>query len=154
MNTKLMVAVDLGLFKAFKVEFKKTGSPRINLIDEHIFTEAHKKLSETLSDLSGRKSTPSSSAAPIADNHNLELELKRRIIKDISNRLKKLMSENASESCWFAAPKEIIHQVIDELPKALHTRMEKLIPNDLVKLEPKDILDRFLNAENISNIKG
>jgi hypothetical protein len=32
--------------------------------------------------------------------------------------------------------------------------MEKLIPNDLVKLEPKDILDRFLNAENISNIKG
>jgi len=144
MNDKLVVVTDLGSFKAYKLEANGLHSlPRLELIEEFNFIEAHAKLSDRLSDFAGRTPGLGNWAAPSGERHNIALERKRRLVKQVAHALTELLGQNGSEACYFAAAKEINHQILAELPRQVRAKIEKNVPCDLTKVEKTEILRHF-----------
>ena len=84
--------------------------------------------------------------APLADNHNFKLELRRRLICQISDHIRRLIERSGCDVCWLAAHKEINKKILDELPPAVCNLIKKNLPRDLTKAGQKELLDQFLNA--------
>ncbi len=82
----------------------------------------------------------------MADRHNLDLEVRRRLIKTLARKIEELVTGHGTDGWWLAAHKEIIRPLLEALPQSLRARAETQVPRDLTKLEPKEILDHFLAA--------
>src|SRR2546427_9365149 len=146
MNNKLVVVTDLGSFKAYKLEANSLHStPRLELIEEFNLVDAHGKLSDGLTDLAGRHQAPAMGkwATPWGERHNIELERKRRLIKQVAHALADLLRRNGADGCYLAAGKEINHQIIAELPREARAKVEKIVPCDLTKAGKSDLLRHF-----------
>jgi len=145
MNPKLLIVTDLGLLKAYKVEQTPEGTPRLERLEEVVLEEAHHRLVEQLPDMAGRHVAPTQIkwGAPVADDHNLKLEIKRRLIRHIARHIQRLLQRDHFDGIWLAAHKEIDHEIVEELPPAIRARIEKNLPRDLVKAEPRELLERF-----------
>ena len=146
MNNKLVVVTDLGSFKAYRLEANGLHrTPRLELIEEFNLVEAHGKLSNRLSDLGGRYLSPTMGkwASPWGERHNIELEQKRRLIKQVAHALTDLLRRNGADGCYLAASKEINHQILAELPREARAKIEKIVPCDLTKVERAELLRHF-----------
>ena len=147
MNTLLVVA-DLGGFKAFKLENNQAHqSPRLEPIEQFDNPEAHGHLVDRVSDLSGRfpRSTGTRSAGAMSDGerHNIELEARKRFIRQLAQRLNALARNQDIDRCFLAASKEINNPLLEELEPHVRAKIAKNIPADLTKLGRADILRRF-----------
>jgi len=149
MKNTLVVVADLGCFKAFRLDDNHLHrSPRLELLKQFESPEAHGKLVEKVTDLSGRfprGAGPASGAGAMSDGerHNLELELRKRLVRQLAQRFNHLARHKEVERCLLAASKEINRQLLDELEPQVRAKIEKNIPADLTKLEPSEILRRF-----------
>lgn len=146
MNNKLVVVTDLGLFKAYKLEANSVHStPRLELIEEFNLVEAHGKITDKVTDFAGRYHAPGMGkwATPWGERHNLQLEQKRRLVKQVAQALTDLLRREGAEGCYLAAGKEINHQILAELPREMRARIEKIVPCDLTKAEKSDLLRHF-----------
>ena len=101
---------------------------------------------KVVTDLAGRNtgSGQGRGGGPMADVHNLELEMKRRSLRQLVSHIETLAQANPGDGCWLAAPKEIMHQVLESLAPPVRGRIEKSVPRDLTKTEPKELLEYFL----------
>jgi hypothetical protein len=149
MKNTLVVVADLGCFKAFHLDDNHLNrSPRLELLEEFESPEAHGKLVEKVTDLSGRfgrGSGPVNGPGAMSDGerHNLELEMRKRLVRQLAQRFNHLARPKEVERCLLAASKEINRQLLDELEPQVRAKIEKNIPADLTKLEPGEILRRF-----------
>ncbi len=149
MKNTLVVVADLGGFKAFKVENNNhlAREPRLEFLEQYQNAEAHGHLVDKVSDLSGRfpRGTGMKAGGAMSDGerHNIELEARRRLVRQLAQRLNTLARGQDVERCFLAASKEINHQLLDELDPQLRAKIEKNIPADLTKLERAEILSRF-----------
>jgi len=144
MNEKLIVVADLGSFKAYKLEEGTSHStPRLELIEEINLAGTQLKL--PVIDTSGGYHSPMMGkwAASAGERHNIELERKRRLVKQVAHFLSELLRRSASDGCYLAASKEIAHQIVRELPREARIKIEKIVPCDLTKAEKSDLLRRF-----------
>ena len=82
-------------------------------------------------------------AASSGERHSIDMERKRRLIRQVAHFLSALLRRNSSDSCYFAASKEISHQILAELPREARARIEKIISCDLTKAEKSELLRRF-----------
>jgi hypothetical protein len=116
MKDKLIIVVDLGLVRAYRIDLTPQKTRRLELVQEIVLEEAHTRLKDRVTDLAGRHrgSTQKNRSAPMADDHNLKLEEKRRLI-------------------------------LNELPPAVRKRIEKSVPCDFTKLSPPEVLEHFLD---------
>src|SRR5438094_6503716 len=101
MNEKLLIVTDLGQLKAYKLETTPAGTPRLELLEAATQEGAHHRLPEKVSDLAGRRAAPTqkNGAAPLADAHNLKLETKRRLVKQIASNISRLLQTHAHDGC-------------------------------------------------------
>ena len=146
MNNKLVIVTDLGSFKAYKLETNSQHStPRLELIEEFNLVDAHGKMIDHLTDLAGRYHAPVMGkwATPWGERHNIELERKRRLIKQVAHALTDLLRRNGADGCYLAAGKEINHQIVAELPREARAKIEKIVACDLTKTEKTEILRHF-----------
>lgn len=149
MKNTLVVVAELGGFKAFKVENNNhvAREPRLEILEHYENAAAHEHLVDKVSDLSGRfpRGTGTKAGGAMADGerHNIELEARRRLVRQLAQRLNTLARGHEIERCFLAASKEINHQLLEELDPQLRAKIEKNIPADLTKLERADILRRF-----------
>ena len=146
MNNKLVVVTDLGSFKAYKLETNNQHStPRLELIEEFSLVDAHGKMIDRLTDLAGRYHAPvlGKWATPWGERHNIELERKRRLVKQVAHALADLLRRNGVDSCYLAAGKEINHQIIAELPRDARAKIEKIVACDLNKADKTELLRHF-----------
>ncbi len=149
MKNTLVVVTDLACFKAFKLEnhhFNRT--PRLELVESFDNAEAHGRLGDRVSDLSGRfpRGVGSSKARGTmsdGERHNIGLELRKRQVRQLANRLNTLARSQQVERCFLAASKEINHQLFEELEPQVRAKIEKNVPADLTKLERTEILQHF-----------
>ena len=149
MKNTLVVVTDLACFKAFKLEnhhFNRT--PRLELVESFDNAEAHGRLGDRVSDLSGRfpRGVGSSKARGTmsdGERHNIGLELRKRQVRQLANRLNTLARSQQVERCFLAASKEINHQLFEELEPQVRAKIEKNVPADLTKLERTEILRHF-----------
>jgi hypothetical protein len=148
MKNTLVVVADIGCYKAFKMEDGHLRRmPRLELVEEFNNAQAHEKLVSKVSDLAGRfprRSGKSHSAAMSdGERHNLEQELRKRLVRELAERLNTLDRGQDVERWLLAASREINHMLINQLEPHIRAKIEKNIPADLTKLERKEILQRF-----------
>ncbi len=148
MKNTLLVVADLGGFKAFKVENNQVNrSPRLELLEEFDNAQAHGRLVDRVSDLSGRfprgVGTKNGGAMSDGERHNIALESRKRQVRQIAQRINVLARDQQVERCLLAASKEINHQLVEELEPQVRAKIAKNIPADLTKLERAAILTRF-----------
>jgi protein required for attachment to host cells len=146
MNNKLVVVTDLGSFKAYKLEADSPHrTPRLELLEEFNLVDAHGKLLDKVSDAAGRYHAPTLGkwATTWGERHNIELERKRRLIKQVAAAITDLLRNDGNDGCYLAAGKEINHQILAELPRQARAKIEKVLPIDLAKADKTEILRRF-----------
>jgi hypothetical protein len=148
MKNTLLVVADLGGFKAFRLENNHLNrAPHLDLLEQFNNTEAHERLGDRVSDLSGRfpRGTGLKAGGAMCDGerHNIELESRKRLVRQLAQRLNGLARNPEIERCFLAASKEINHQLLEELEPQVRAKIAKNVPADLTKLERTDILSHF-----------
>ena len=149
MKNTLLVVADLGGFKAFKLENNNhlNRTPRLQFIEQFENPEAHGRLVEKVSDLSGRfprgSGLKETGAMSDGERHNIELETRKRFIRKLAQRLNMLARNQDVEQCFLAASKEINHPLLEELEPQVRAKIAKNVSADLTKLERTDILRHF-----------
>lgn len=149
MRTDLIITADLGLLRAYRiVQGVHDRQPRLELIDELRPESAHEKLSEQLTDQAGRfpkgggpGNVPGDLSA--GERHNLELEQKRRLIKLLAQKINALLGEERVTGCFMAASAPSHTELLDALDATARAKIEKILPLDLTKADPQELLDRF-----------
>ena len=143
---KIIITVDLGHFKAYKVTNDPLGRPIIELIESYESIDGHGKLSEKLSDTAGRflgGGGKGEVAKGYGEAHNLESELIRKLEKMIAMDINALVIKEDCESWYLAAGKKINKEIISQLEPEVKAKLEKNIPVDLTKVRKADILSHF-----------
>jgi|GEM_PF-383949 hypothetical protein len=146
---QLLIVTDLGLLRAYRRELTPRGTPRLELIEETRFDDAHVRVKDKVTDFAGRRGASAGSqvGTPLSDSHNLELEMQRRLIRKIAAQIKSLIQRTNNLRVWLAAPKEINHLILDELPQSLRQRIEVNIARDLAKADKCELLKTFPRPE-------
>jgi len=148
MKNTLVVVVDLGCLKAFKLENGVGRTPRLELVEQFDNPDAHDRLGERVTDLSGRFTRGAAKPAngngmSDGERHNIELEQRKRLVRELARRLNSLAGNKEIECCFLAASREINHQLVEELEPQVRAKIEKNLSVDLTKFECADILGRF-----------
>jgi Protein required for attachment to host cells len=145
---ELLIVTDLGELKAYRVEFTPKRTPAVGAGGGHRVGRRPASVIETVTDMAGRHSGPTQKnwGAPLGDDHNLKLETKRRLIRQIAGHIQRLIERTGSDGCWISAHKEINQQILEELPQAIRARIEKNLPLDLTKATQAELLEQFLRG--------
>ena|SRR5438128_11333484 len=145
MKKQLLIVMDLGSFKAYTVDNSPLNTtPRLELIEHFTPEEPHRKIADKLSDLAGRYRAPGAKGgSPWGDRHNLELEERKRLVRQLARRLNALMGGRDVDFCCFAASREINQQILDALSPAAQAKIKRRLTADLVKASKETLLGCF-----------
>jgi hypothetical protein len=149
MKNTLVVVADLACIKAYRLEnHHPHQSPRLDVVDEFTSADAHSKLVDKVTDLAGRfpRSTGGpnrSGAMSDGERHNIELEARKRQVRQMAQRINTLLCDPEIDCCLLAASREISSQLLDELAPQARAKITKSVPADLTKLERAEILRHF-----------
>jgi hypothetical protein len=119
-------------------------TPRLELLEQFDNPEAHGRLGDKVSDLSGRFPRGTGGAGMSdGERHNIELEMRKRFVRQLAQRLNALARGPDIERCLLAASKEINNSLVEQLEPQVRAKIEKNLPADLTKLHHAEILARF-----------
>ncbi|HYG25186.1 MAG TPA: host attachment protein [Verrucomicrobiae bacterium] len=151
MKNTLIIVTDLEQLKAYRVDNDPLHSnPRLELIDT-FKTGAARKLVEETTDLAGR--FPRASVAheimggmSAGERHNIELEKRKRCLRQLSRRINGLVKAPDVERCFLACSREINNALLAELDPEVRARIEIDVASDLTKVNRSDLLSHFKSA--------
>jgi hypothetical protein len=145
--SKVIIAVDLGHFKAYRVTKEPLAkSSRAELIESYDSIGARVKLSDKLSDAAGRfrmSGGKNGKAAGYGEAHNLETEEEKRLVKQIAEDINELVSKEKCEGWSLAAGKNINSQIIENLSPGARAKLEKNLHCNLTKAGKSELLECF-----------
>lgn len=145
MNT-LIITVDLGHFKAYRVTKGNVGSPLIELIENFDSIEGHGKISERFYDTAGRFSGGGGKgevAKGYGEPHGLKAEIERRRVKMIAMDINALVKKEDCKKWHLAACEKIGREIIKKLEPNVKSRLDKSINADLTNVPKSEILSHF-----------
>ena len=143
---KIIIVVDLGHFKAFKVTKAEMESARITLIESYDSIDAHGKLGEKLSDRSGRFKRGEGQrkdAMGSGEPHNMKIEIEKRLTKLIANDITSLITKEDLPKWNLSAPSKINSQIIEHLAPDVKNKLGESITADLTNTANNKILSYF-----------
>ena len=149
MKNTLIVVADLGTFKAYKLDKNGFHShPRLELIETFNTVEAHGKLTDKVTDQAGQFPKGQGIPGVIGDmsngeRHNIQLEQRKRLVKQLAERLESLVRPDTVESCYFAASREYNQQILDVLDHRVRSKIERNVPSNLTKIDKSDLMKHF-----------
>jgi hypothetical protein len=145
MKKQLLIVTDLGSFKAYAVDNSGLHSTaRLELIEHYNAEQPHRKMADKLSDLAGRFRAPGGKGSnPFGERHNIELEERKRLIRQLAKRLNVLMNDREVDSCYLAASKGIDQQILGALSHVAHAKIKRNLPVDLIKTSKAKLLEYF-----------
>jgi len=147
MNT-LVVVADLAGFKAFKLD-NGHSNPRLELLEQFDNADARTRIVDNVSDLSGRFRRGAAKAAGVVsdgERHNIELEKRKRCVRQLATQLNSLMRDPVVDRCYFAASREINNHLLDALDPRVRTKIELNLPADLMKVDKSALIGHFQSA--------
>jgi hypothetical protein len=152
MNT-VVVAANLGRLKAFRVAETPTRGPKVELIDEVEFPEAHTRVHDKLSDSAGRYKSAAGMgpmgpmvAMSRGEALSAENEQQKRLVKLVAERIGTVLQHEKPEAWSFAAAPEIHQAILRELPKDLRHRALRRVRSDLTSVPNEELLGYFKPA--------
>ncbi len=146
---KIMIVVDLGHFRAFRVKSEQFGKGKIELIESYDSLDAHGKLLDKITDQAGRFKFGGGrdgvqKAKGYGEPHNTKEETERKLIKSLAKDINSLLSREKDYDGWFfAAAEEIDSRILDGLSAGVKARMEKHLIANLTNFGKADILKHF-----------
>ena len=147
MRNKLVVVADLGHLKAYRVEYDDVSShPRVALIENLDTNEADGRISDKITDEAGRfkGARRYQEIRAAGERHNMELEFERRAVGQLAQNINRIVKrEGSDDPVYFAAHKEINNQILQHLDPAVRARIERVVPEDLVKVNGLKLLQHF-----------
>lgn len=148
MKNRIVVVLDLGSLKAYRLLNSEPGvSARLDLFESLELNGAHQKLVDQVSDHGGRFAAGGhGNGSAVGERHNIELEHRRRLVKQLTEKVTALLRDEAVEGCYLAASKEINHPLTDGLEARLRAKIEKNLHADLTKLSKAELLERVVAA--------
>ena len=152
MKPTLVVVADLGNFKAYHWDGNELHStPRLELVDAFETVDARsKRIRNTMTVLEGRSANGGSNpkmagAGSDGEQHNMHLEKRRRLVRQMAEGVTAMLKSKEIERCFFAAPQEINHQIVEQIPPDVRSKIEKNLTLDLTKLDKSALIDHFFN---------
>lgn len=144
----IIVATDLGAFKAYHLQRTELNTPRLELLEEMELVDGHGKLGDKVTDQAGRYSVPTQSMAmSYGERQKIGLELRRRLIKQIAERLTKLANRSDDVEIYFAAASEINDMILEEAGPQVRGKIERNVGCNLTNVEKGELLRHFLQPE-------
>jgi hypothetical protein len=145
MKNTLVVVTDLGCLKAYRLEDGQANrTPRLELVEEYNNADAHERLVDKVTDLAGRfPRSPGATGGMSGERHNIELELRKRLVRQLAQRLNALARVPEVEHCLLAASVEINRQLVEELQPQVRAKIRKNVQADLTKVERAELLRHF-----------
>jgi hypothetical protein len=143
---KVIIAVDLGHFKAYRVTKKDLESPKIQLIESYDSIEGHGKLSDKVTDKAGREGMAggkNGAAKGYGEPHNMELEMEKKAIRLIARDINTIIKKEGAPKWYLAATKMINSQIIENLESDVKAKLDKNITSNLTKTDKTDIMKHF-----------
>jgi hypothetical protein len=156
----LIIVADLGELKAYKVEEEVVINPKDNaqvshkhnkgtlidalrpkLVTAVDFVEAHRKISEEVTDKEGNYKGHFGSAS--GEPHNLKEEIEQRLLREIAGTIMRIVRQEDPKVWHLAFPAEHKKALLDRIDPDVSTRMGTMVAEDLVKLKPEKLLERF-----------
>jgi hypothetical protein len=148
MNDTIIVATDLGAFKAYRLDHTERNTPRLELVEEMELVDGHGRLGDKVTDQAGRYSVPTQSMAmSYGERQKIGLELKRRLIKQIGERLVKLARRRDVDAIYFAAASEVNDMILEEAGREVRAKIEKNVGCNLTNVDKSELLRHFLEPE-------
>jgi hypothetical protein len=150
---KLLVVADLGRMKAYRLEEDKAYSkPRLELLDDWE-TGVNQHLSESLSDQAGRYrkgvgASEGASSLSDGEQHNIDLERRRRAVKALAQRITLLLDRETLDGCYLAADSRINQPILDEMDRRTRGRIQKTVAANLSKLNPAELAQHFCGNDH------
>lgn len=149
MSSNLIITADLGLLRAYQiVQGRMDRKPHLELVDELKPESAHQKVSDQLTDQRGRFSKgggPGDMPGDLSagEQHDYELEQRRRLTKLLAERISALLADDAVTTCYLAASAPIHLQLLEQLVAPARAKVVKTLALDLTKAAPADLLGHF-----------
>ena len=145
MKKQLLIVTDLGSFKAYAVDNSRLHSTaRLELIEHFNPEQPHRKMGDKLSDLAGRyRAQVGKGSTSNGERHNIKLEERKRLIRQLAKRLSVLMNDGDVDSCYLAASKGVDQQILGALSPAAHAKIKRNVPVDLMKTSKVKLLEYF-----------
>ncbi|MDB6064479.1 MAG: hypothetical protein JWR26_687 [Pedosphaera sp.] len=148
MKNKLVVVADLGHLKAYQVKYDEyNSSPKVELIESLNTDEADGRVSDKLTDEAGRfhgGQRGQSEIRTYGERHNIKLEFQRRAIGNLAKTINQVVKKRAGDQeVFLAANGEINHQLLDLLNPEVRARIEKVVHEDLTKVNGSKLLSHF-----------
>lgn len=143
---KVVIIVDLGHFKAYRVSKEAGESAKLELIESYDSLEAHGRLSEKLTDRSGNFGEgvgTGVAATGHGEAHNMETENQKRLIKLIAGDINAVITTEGCARWDLAAARAINSQVVENLDPVVKAKLHKNITADLTKTAKSEILGHF-----------
>ncbi len=143
----LVITASLGELKVYEAKPRtleaeaglKEHEVKLDLLTAKDYIDAHKKLKDIVTDEAGRFK------GDIAEEHNLELEIQKRLVEDIAKDIDSVAKE-AEERLFAAIAEPIAHQVDTLLDSTTKAKIVKLLKKDYVKTDKEALLQTFNEA--------
>ena len=149
MKRTLVIVADLGNFRAFEWDGNELHStPRLELVDDFETVEARGIRGNTLTVIERRSARPPrnekmTGSGSDGEQHNMELEKRRRLIRQMAERTTDLLRSKQVERCFFAAPGEINHPIVEQIGADVRWKIEKNLSLDLTRLDKAQLIEHF-----------
>jgi hypothetical protein len=142
---RVIIVVDLGHFRAYRVTKSAMESPKVELIESYDTLEAHGRLGDKLTDKAGRfgMGGEQGNLKGYGEPHNLELESMRRVTKQIARDINAVIQSEDLPKWYLAAGKRINNQILDNLDPSVKGKLWKNLKAVLTKVHKSELLDRF-----------
>ncbi len=149
----LVIIADRGSLKAYKVNETPTRGPSLQLVQAFDITDAHGRMGDKLTDMAGRYPVGDVGNGRhmngVAERTQLETETHRRICRQLTDEIVKIVKEDKEMGWSFAAPAAIHGTIVDLLPNDARDRIVEHVKADLVKIEAAKLPSHFRSLQSI-----
>lgn len=143
--SKVVIAVDRGHFKAYRVTKNPFESERVDLVKSFDTLNGHEKMGEVLSDQAGSFGLQGGKGGVkgYGEPHNLELEGEKRASRQIARMIGDVIIREKCKAWYLAAPQAINSQILEYLDQPVREKMEKNVSANLTKIGKAEIMEYF-----------
>ena len=148
---KVIVTVDLGHFKAYRVTKNQGESARADLLESYDILDTHGKLMTKVTDAEGsfnRGTGGQTIAKGSGEPRTLKLETEKKVISRIVNDINSLVKKEDPSEWYLAAAERINNKIVKNLEPSIKAKLDKSITSDLTKTAKSKILGHFEGGKN------
>ena len=159
LDNMLLIVGNLGELKIYKIKYQLDINPKDNFhtshkhhkgtIQEHLefelicdenFIDAHKNISDIVTDKEGHYEGPFGSAS--GEAHNLELTIEDRVLHLIAKHINQILKNSNYDKFIFTFPKEYNSYLLNLIDSK--DKLYKNIEENLVKNKAEEIINEYI----------